>query len=66
MTPETVTLFRPVGLREMQLILEADCKAFPLRLPEQPHFYPVLNVEYANQIARIGTPKTPNQALQVL
>ncbi len=27
-------------------------KAFPPRLPEQPIFYPVLNQDYARQIAR--------------
>ncbi|HYG77617.1 MAG TPA: ADP-ribosylation/crystallin J1 [Planctomycetota bacterium] len=46
------TLFRPVGLREMQLIAEAGYKAFPPRLPEQPIFYPVTNLQYAESIAR--------------
>jgi len=45
-------LYRPVGLNELQLIAQADFKAFPPRLPEQPIFYPVLNFEYAEQIAR--------------
>lgn len=45
------TLFRPVGLTEMKLILDSDLKAFPSRLPEQPIFYPVLNKQYADQIA---------------
>lgn len=45
-------LFRPVGLREAELILAADYKAFPPRLPTQPIFYPVLNFAYAEQIAR--------------
>jgi hypothetical protein len=45
-------LFRPVGLKELELIAEADFAAFPPRLPEQPIFYPVLNVEYARAIAR--------------
>ena len=48
----TKTHFRPVGLREAELILAADCKAFPPRLPTQPIFYPVLNFAYAEQIAR--------------
>lgn len=48
----TKTLYRPVGLKEAELILKADSKAFPPRLPEQPIFYPVLNAEYAAQIAR--------------
>ncbi|MHA7966752.1 hypothetical protein ACX93W_21815 [Paenibacillus sp. CAU 1782] len=46
------TLYRPVGLTEMKLILDLDLKAFPPRLPEQPIFYPVLNKQYADQIAR--------------
>jgi len=48
----TVTLFRPVGPQELQLIERAGWKAFPPRLPGQPIFYPVLNEEYATQIAR--------------
>ncbi len=49
---ETVSLYRPVGKNELALIEESDFKAFPPRLPEQPIFYPVLNEEYAAQIAR--------------
>lgn len=49
---ETVTLYRPVGKNELALIEATDFKAFPPRLPEQPIFYPVLNEEYATQIAR--------------
>jgi hypothetical protein len=45
-------LFRPVGLYELRLIRESGYRAFPPRLPEQPIFYPVLNQEYAEQIAR--------------
>ena len=45
------TLYRPVGLREMQAILEADGARFPPRHPDQATFYPVLNFEYAEQIA---------------
>jgi hypothetical protein len=45
-------LYRPVGLKELELIAQADFRAFPPRLPEQPIFYPVLNFEYAQQIAR--------------
>lgn len=45
-------LYRPVGLKELELIAKANFKAFPPRLPEQPIFYPVLNFEYAEQIAR--------------
>jgi hypothetical protein len=46
------TLFRPVGARELELIRAGEFRAFPPRLPWQPFFYPVLNEEYAIQIAR--------------
>jgi hypothetical protein len=49
---DTTTLYRPVGQKEFDLIRELDYSAFPPRLPEQPIFYPVLNQEYATQIAR--------------
>jgi hypothetical protein len=49
---KTVTLYRPVGPRERELIEETGWTKFPPRLPEQPIFYPVLNEEYAAQIAR--------------
>jgi hypothetical protein len=45
-------LYRPVGLEELRLVYESGLTAFPPRLPEQPIFYPVLNTEYAAQIAR--------------
>lgn len=46
-------LFRPVGLIELGLIFDSEMRGFPPRLPEQPIFYPVLNREYASQIARV-------------
>jgi len=49
---DTTTLYRPVGQKELDLIRELAYSAFPPRLPEQPIFYPVLNQEYATQIAR--------------
>jgi hypothetical protein len=49
---KTVTLYRPVGPREKELIEETGWTKFPARLPEQPIFYPVMNEEYATQIAR--------------
>ena len=49
---ETITLFRPVGKTELDLIEESGFTKFPPRLPEQPIFYPVCNEEYAAQIAR--------------
>lgn len=50
--PETVTLWRPVGPKELELIERSDMTAFPPRLPEQPIFYPVLTEDYAIKIAR--------------
>ncbi|MEG4865679.1 MULTISPECIES: GDSL-type esterase/lipase family protein [unclassified Microcoleus] len=49
---ETVTLFRAVGKKEMELIKESDFLAFPPRLSFQPIFYPVVQKAYAMQIAR--------------
>ena len=49
---ETTVLFRPVGEYELELIRRTEFTAFPPRLPEQPIFYPVVNEEYATQIAR--------------
>lgn len=48
----TITLYRPVGPEELALIRASGMKSFPPRLAEQPIFYPVLNEEYAIQIAR--------------
>ena len=49
---ETTLLYRPVGADEFRLIAASGYSAFPPRLPGQPIFYPVLNEEYATQIAR--------------
>ncbi|SRR6266567_8975005 len=49
---ETTILYRPVGPKELELIAASGYRGFPPRLPEQPIFYPVLNEEYARQIAR--------------
>jgi len=50
--PATVTLFRPTGPRELELLRSSGFRRWPPRLPEQPIFYPVTNEEYAVQIAR--------------
>lgn len=47
-----ITLYRPVGQKEMDLIKESGFKRFPPRLEWQPIFYPVMNKEYAEQIAK--------------
>lgn len=44
-------LYRPIGEQERILIMESGYTAFPPRLPEQPIFYPVLNEQYAVEIA---------------
>ena len=48
----TTVLFRPVGPKELALIQDSNFLGFPPRLEGQPYFYPVLNQEYAAQIAR--------------
>jgi len=45
-------LYRPVGQAELELIRASGMRAFPPRLAHQPIFYPVLNLEYATEIAR--------------
>jgi hypothetical protein len=47
----TVRLYRPIGIKELELIIAANWKRFPPRLYWQPIFYPVLNQPYAEQIA---------------
>ena len=41
----------PWGRKELELIAASGWRSFPPRLPEQPIFYPVLDEEYAVQIA---------------
>lgn len=48
---KTKTLYRPVGLKELELIANTGFTAFPPRLTWQPIFYPVLNEAYAIEIA---------------
>jgi hypothetical protein len=57
---QTVTLFRPVGQQELDLIQASGWKEFPPRLYWQPIFYPVLTEEYAIMIARDWNTKDPN------
>lgn len=47
-----ITLYRPVGQKELELIKDSGYKKFPPRLEWQPIFYPVLNQQYAEQIAK--------------
>src|SRR5688572_10253756 len=48
---ETVTLYRPTGPEEMELLEASGFRRWPPRLPEQPIFYPVTNELYAVEIA---------------
>ena len=48
----TITLWRPVGRAEYDLLVESGMRRWPPRLAHQPIFYPVLNRGYAAQIAR--------------
>jgi hypothetical protein len=48
----TVTLYRPVGEAELELIARSGNRRFPPRLSGQPFFYPVCTREYAEQIAQ--------------
>jgi hypothetical protein len=47
-----VTLYRPVGQKERDLLARSGWERFPPRLEYQPIFYPVLTEEYAIRIAR--------------
>ena len=47
-----VTLYRPTGPAELELVKKSGFKRWPPRLPEQPIFYPVCNQAYAEQIAK--------------
>src|SRR6266511_722697 len=55
-------LYRPVGLQELELIYDSGMKAFPARLPQQPIFYPVLDLEYAHQTASDWNAKSGQSA----
>lgn len=48
---KTITLYRPIGEKELILIAQNNFTAFPPRLEWQPIFYPVLNEAYATEIA---------------
>lgn len=49
---ETLTIYRPVGLAELDLIRASGMRQFPPRLTGQPIFYPVMTEYYAIRIAR--------------
>lgn len=49
---DSITLWRPTGQAELDLVAASGWRAWPSRLPDQPIFYPVLNRWYATKIAR--------------
>jgi hypothetical protein len=61
MPEPAITLYRPVGARELELIAESGFRRFPPRLPEQPIFYPVCNEQYAVEIAERWNAKQSGQ-----
>jgi hypothetical protein len=52
MKEKTVTLYRPTGPQELELVKQSGYRRWPPRLPDQPIFYPVTNEPYAIEIAR--------------
>lgn len=48
---KTIKLYRPIGEKELVLIIESGYQKFPPRLEWQPIFYPVLDQAYASEIA---------------
>jgi hypothetical protein len=51
-TEDGVVLYRPVGTEELKLIEASGFRAFPPRLEHQAFFYPVVQAEYAHEIAK--------------
>ena len=51
MEQETITMYRPTGPKELELLKLSGFHRWPPRLPEQPIFYPVTNERYAIEIA---------------
>ncbi len=56
---QVVTLYRPVGQGELDLVAASGWTAFPPRLESQKTFYPVLDEAYATKIAREWNTKDP-------
>jgi hypothetical protein len=48
---KTITMYRPTGPQELELVKDSRYTAWPPRLPGQPIFYPVTNEQYAKEIA---------------
>ncbi len=50
MSDEVVTLYRPTGPRELELVAASGYRRWPPRLAGQLIFYPVTNEAYAREI----------------
>jgi hypothetical protein len=48
----TISLYRPTGQNEWDLVAQSGFTKWPARLPGQPIFYPVTNERYASEIAK--------------
>lgn len=48
---KTITMYRPTGPHELELVKNSGYTTWPPRLPGQPIFYPVTNEQYAKEIA---------------
>jgi hypothetical protein len=57
---KNITLYRPTGANELTLIVDSGMKKFPPRLFWQPIFYPVLNFQYAAEIAELWNMRDPD------
>lgn len=55
-------LFRPMGMEELRLVYQSGMRSFSPRLPEQPIFYPVLTIDYAQRIAKEWNTKSGSAA----
>lgn len=64
MNDDVVVLYRPTGPEELELVADSGYRRWPPRLEGQPIFYPVLNEEYAAQIARDWNAKDPSTGFQ--
>jgi hypothetical protein len=53
-------LYRPMDIEELCAVYETGMKTFPRRKAEQPIFYPVLNLDYADEIAGRWNVKGPS------
>lgn len=47
---DTITMYRPCGQAELDLVAKSQYKRWPPRLAEQPIFYPVTNERYAREV----------------